>query len=87
MNRLALIAATLASLFACADDPCGEYVDYMCECHADDPDVDCGELERTLSSDDPDVLDQCAIDLADQREKDDEAGLTCDVSEDTTFSL
>jgi len=79
MVRLTLFAGVLASLIACADDPCAEYVDYMCECHDDDPEVDCAELSATLSTDDPDLLDQCAIDLADQRDLDDEAGESCDV--------
>ncbi len=79
--RLASVAALLGVLVACLDDPCQEYVDYICECHADDPEFDCSELERTYDGADPDVLDQCQIDLSDQKAEDDAAGLECDTSD------
>ena len=45
MHRPALAAVGLALLGACVTtDACDEYVDYMCECHADDPDYDCNTL-------------------------------------------
>lgn len=73
------LAATLTGLLACEDQPCRRYVDYICECHPEDPDFDCAELENTLIGADPTIQDQCAIDLADQQAIDDENGLACDI--------
>ncbi len=79
MVRIALVAGLIGCLIACGDESCDEYVDYMCECHADDPEFDCEEIRRTYSSDDPDTLDQCQIDLADQRDEDADNELDCDL--------
>ena len=73
------LAVVVGALFACEDQPCNRYVDYICQCHADDPDFDCQELTNTLIGADPAVQDQCSIDLADQQAIDDQAGLACDV--------
>ena len=59
------------------EDPCLEYVDYMCACHVSE--ADCEELETTYQDADPDLQDQCAIDLADQQAEDDENGVECEV--------
>lgn len=80
--RTALImglAAILGTLLACEDQPCTRYVDYICQCHADDPSFDCAELQNTLLGAEPEVQDQCYIDLQDQQEIDDADGLACDV--------
>ncbi len=57
--------------------PCDDYVDYICTCHADDPDFDCDELRTVFADADPDLQDQCEIDLATQQEQDDADGLEC----------
>lgn len=71
-SNLFLVAAS------CDDDPCARYVDYMCECHQDDPEFDCADLRASLQDADPLLKDQCALDLADQQDEDVEQGLTCD---------
>jgi hypothetical protein len=72
---LVLGAAVLA---ACEPiEPCDDYVDYMCLCHGDDPDVDCDALGVTYESADPDVQDECAVLLDEQQEADENAGLEC----------
>lgn len=76
-----VLAAFVGALFAC-DEPenaCDDYVDYMCDCHADDPEFDCETLTATYANAGPDVQDQCVIDLEDQQEADEAAGLTCPV--------
>ena len=42
MNRVAMLSSILF-FTGCFEekDYCTEYVDYMCDCHADDPDYDC----------------------------------------------
>jgi hypothetical protein len=57
--------------------PCDDYVDYMCTCHADDADFDCEELQSVFADADPALQDQCSIDLADQQDQDDADGLDC----------
>jgi hypothetical protein len=65
-------------LLACEPaDPCDEYVDYLCTCHADDDAFDCDELTLTYAGADPDVQDECAVQLDEQQQADDEAGLAC----------
>ena len=72
-----LIAVLGAS--GCDDvEPCDRYIDYMCACHGDDPGFDCEELENTYQGADAAVQDECALELSDQRDDDDEAGLECD---------
>ena len=82
MRGREVLMMAVAGVFALAascelDDPCQEYVDYLCTCHADDPDFDCEELRTVFSDPDPNLQDQCAIDLGEQQEVDDTAGLEC----------
>lgn len=82
MRRASLMVMAVAGAFAMAadcelDDPCQEYVDYICTCHADDPDFDCEETRTVFSDADPNLQDQCAIELAEQEEIDQEEGLDC----------
>ena len=82
LARVVLPLLIVADLFligaSCNDDPCARYVDYMCDCHADDPDFSCADLQASLQDADPDVKDQCALDLADQQDQDEDDGLECD---------
>ena len=66
---------------ACEVQPCDRYVNYVCDCHADDPEFDCDEISSSLTNADPAVQDQCAIDLADLQDADAEAGLVCSTEE------
>ncbi|MEZ4319347.1 MAG: hypothetical protein R3F61_17670 [Myxococcota bacterium] len=64
-------------LVGCEETPCDRYVDYMCACHDGEPGVDCNDLIDVYAGAGPDVQDQCAIDLSDQEQADEAAGLTC----------
>jgi hypothetical protein len=66
-------------LLGCEEEgPCDRYADYICVCHADDPAFDCNTL-RAISLDSTQAAsDQCAVDLQEQRDEDEAAGLICD---------
>jgi len=74
---LYLSGVGLGTLVACDVQPCDRYVDYICVCHDQDPEFDCQELIDVLTDADPDVQDQCAIDLSDQQAQDAADGLEC----------
>ena len=57
--------------------PCDEYVDYICDCHADDPEYDCEELSIAYQNGDPDLQDECQVALAEQEEQDEQDGFAC----------
>jgi hypothetical protein len=80
MRSLALGLMAALALAGCEEeDPCGDYVDYICDCHADDEAFDCEELRTTYANADADVQDECAIALDDQQDDDAAQGLECDV--------
>ena len=79
LSMLAFGAMGFFTLVACEDQPCDRYVDYVCACHADDPELDCGELQVVLADADPEIQDTCAVDLADLEEADAADGLACSV--------
>jgi hypothetical protein len=58
-------------------DPCQDYVDYLCDCHAGEPGYDCETLQQTYSAPDAALQDQCALDLEAQQAQDAEDGLAC----------
>lgn len=73
------LSLVLLGLLGCEDQPCNRYVDYVCQCHPDDPDLDsCEELSNALLGQGPEVQDQCSLNLRDLQQEDDEAGLACD---------
>ncbi len=75
-----MMAALVIGVAACEqEDPCGEYVDYICDCHADDGDFDCDELRSTYENADASVEDECAIALDEQEEADAANGVDCAV--------
>ena len=43
------------------EDSCSEYVDYMCNCHADDPNYNCSELKNLYQEPDAATQEQCAL--------------------------
>jgi hypothetical protein len=79
-TRTRLLTAALATvaLSGCFYEPCDDYVDYLCTCHADDPQYDCDVLEASYLDAEPEIQDQCAIDLADVQEQDEDEGLECE---------
>ena len=59
------------------EDSCSEYVDYMCNCHADDPNYNCSELKNLYQEPDAATQEQCALDLDDQIYEDTQEGYSC----------
>jgi hypothetical protein len=76
--RLATALLATVALHGCFYEPCDDYVDYLCTCHADDPQYDCAVLEASYLDAEPEVQDQCAIDLGDVQQEDEDAGLECE---------
>ena len=80
MHRLPLL---LPFVFACvvSSEPCDDYVDYMCDCHPEDPDdpdgIDCQDLATEFSDTDPKLDEQCTASLDDQRDKDEANDWVC----------
>jgi hypothetical protein len=75
---ISLVAALVAGYSACKPSrPCDDYVDYLCSCHEGDPKFDCASLETVYADADPDVQDQCALDLDEQKQKDETEGFLC----------
>ena len=86
MSKISLLLFITFSS-ACIDfeeeDSCSEYVDYMCSCHADDPNYNCSELKNLYENADSSSMEQCALDLDDQIYEDSQEGYSCDVNGDT----
>ncbi|MCO4744269.1 MAG: hypothetical protein KC912_05735 [Proteobacteria bacterium] len=77
--RLIFAASLFALGVACElGEPCDRYVDYMCDCHVSAS--ECDQLRAELAGADPDIQDQCAIDLSQQEAQDDDDGVVCEVS-------
>ena len=80
MHRLLAIVGVLAACASCglgATSPCDDYVAYMCDCHANDPDVDCAALQNTYKNAQPAVQNSCDQALTDQQDRDATTGYTC----------
>lgn len=83
IRSLAALAPILL-LVACGDEtdqPCDDYVAYMCDCHGDTE--DCDQLSATYDGADQDLQDECAIALDDQQADDDSSGHACTDGADT----
>ena len=74
-------AMLFAGMLGCEVQPCDRYVNYICDCHADDPDFDCNEISQSLANADPSAQDQCSIDLSDLQDEDQAAGIECSTEE------
>ena len=72
---LALIACGPASTGA--KNSCDDYVDYMCDCHGDDPDVDCEEFATVYGDADAEQQVACEDALSEQEDADAAEGLEC----------
>ncbi len=72
-------AITLTALaLGCGESSsCDDYVDYVCECHADDPAYDCDALRTAYEDADDELQDECDIQLADLQDQDDLDGTGC----------
>ncbi len=78
-----IISIVLTSCFE-EKDYCTEYVDYMCECHADNPDYDCATQQAIYEDASLDQQTQCALTLDEQMIEDEEDGLDCGLGEADT---
>ena len=82
--RYLIFLSSVACIDFDVEDDCANYVSYMCECHADDPDFDCAELQNFYESPDAYQQSECALALDDQLYSDSGAELTCDPSDTST---
>lgn len=81
MKRLGCVTMVVGGLLGCEgsfleETACDRYADYMCDCHPED---DCDGYLDLAATADADTIDQCAADLADQRDADETEGLECPV--------
>jgi len=75
-RHLVLLAV---GFMACEDkDHCDEYVDYICDCHADDPDFNCDEQRSIYEEASLDQQNECAIELDNQEQSDQDNGEGCE---------
>jgi hypothetical protein len=66
-----LLLATFAG--GCSsDEPCQDYIDYMCDCHDGEEGFSCKELEDVYGDADQEVQDECAIAHDEEKEADKE---------------
>jgi hypothetical protein len=78
MQRLVLATLGLGVLNACVTtNACDNYVDYLCECHADDPDYDCNELRIIYQDASGEDLSDCSVALDEQQDEDEATGEGC----------
>ena len=78
---LILLSIFTGGCIELAEDSCSEYVNYMCNCHSDDPNYNCSELKVTYENPDASTQEQCALDLDDQIYEDEQEGLSCDLND------
>ena len=80
MQRFALLVPFVLSC-SVSSQPCDDYVDYMCDCHPEDPadpdSVNCEDLSSQFSGTDPSLEDECITSLDAQRDEDDKNGWVC----------
>ena len=63
MNRLLFTGAAILFGSSCAftiDDPCQEYVDYVCDCHGEDPAFSCSSISLTYSDAGEEYAAECS---------------------------
>lgn len=71
-----LLAGSLTACFQEADH-CSDYVDYMCDCH-DDSEYSCEDLRASYEEASLEQQNDCAVDLDNQRQLDEEDGAACE---------
>ena len=75
---LLVVTFTGLSTSGCFEEPCQDYVDYVCSCHEDDPEFDCDYLRTIYEDAEPDVQDSCAISLDELQSEDEAEGYYCE---------
>ena len=81
MRRIIMLGLVLATpLVGCeSDEPCQDYIDYICACHDGEQGFDCAQIEDTFGDADADLQDECSINLDEQKDKDKSDGVDCEV--------
>ncbi len=81
MRQFIVFGLVLAApLVGCeSEEPCQDYVDYICACHDGEEGFDCAEVEETFGNADADLQDECSITLDEQRQQDEADGLECEL--------
>lgn len=83
MKNLLLLLIPLS--VACLEDKdyCEEYIDYICDCHADDPDYDCDSLQSIYAESTLEQQNECSLTLDEQQQDDVDDGVECEIGDDT----
>jgi hypothetical protein len=69
------------SLACSGDSACDQYVDYICDCHADDPAYDCDALRTSYEAADDSLQDECSLALDSLETQDEQDGTGCVVED------
>jgi hypothetical protein len=78
--RLVAVTLTMLAMFGCDEETaCDRWADYVCACKDGQDGFDCQELRDLAEGASTSVDEQCAVDLADQQQADDDAGETCEL--------
>ena len=80
MNRIFFTGAAILFGASCAftiDDPCQEYVDYVCDCHGEDPAFSCSSISLTYSDAGEEYATECASAHDELLTQDDLSGFEC----------
>ena len=70
-------------------DPCNDYVDYYCDCHADDPAYDCETIRLAHENHGVEQYEDCQLALDELKVADAAVGFECatgDTGGDTSTS-
>ena len=92
MRRLLGLTPIWLLLGACdglLGDPCNDYVDYVCDCHADDLDYDCETIRLAHENHDVEQYEDCQLELDRVKVADAASGFVCatgDTGGDTSTS-
>ena len=80
MRRLLGLTPIWLLLGACdalLGDPCNDYVDYVCGCHADDLDYDCETIRLAHENHDVEQYEDCQLELDRVQVEDAASGFVC----------
>ena len=63
-RHAAALGLGLFFMAACDDlseNPCQDYVDYVCECHVDNPDLDCDTIRAVHANAGVELYEDCRV--------------------------
>ncbi|MEC7983845.1 MAG: hypothetical protein VX278_01695 [Myxococcota bacterium] len=71
-------------LFACEDvikstTACDDYIDYICDCHSDNPDYDCNAMSNIYADPTTEQESECSVSLDEQMALDAEDEFECEL--------